>query len=368
MGVTTLPLEVARLATEVDGAPDAAVTVGPATPAEVADVLRHATAGGLVVQVWGGGTRSGYGSPRPPDVVMTTERLSAVESWEPDDMTLTIGAGARVGEIESMLIGRSQTAVMPERPGRSTIGGVIAAGASSLRRGRLYGTRERVLEATVVTGDGRIVRSGGRVVKNVTGYDLTRLHVGAFGSLGVLVSVCLKLWPVPPAAATVTVEGPGALAGITRPLAVLEEPTGTRLYLWGTEAEVEAMVERAGGRHTPGLDWPPDPAGRFRWSLRVPPGLTSEAVSRLPQGWGYLAVHGVGEIRLASDSVDGASEMREWAESVGGAVVVASAPDGGLGELDPWGREPAGLDMQRRLIAQFDPGRVINPGRLPGGI
>ncbi len=73
---------------------------------------------------------------------------------------------------------------MPERPGAGTIGGAVAAGISSLRRGRLYATRERVLEVTMVTGDGRTVRSGGRVVKNVTGYDLHRLAVGAFGSLG----------------------------------------------------------------------------------------------------------------------------------------------------------------------------------------
>jgi glycolate oxidase FAD binding subunit len=249
----------------------------------------------------------------------------------------------------------------------STVGGVIAAGASALRRGRLYGTRERLLETTIVTGDGRIVRGGGRVVKNVTGYDLPRLMVGAFGSLGVIVQVCLKLWPTPPCAETVEVDSVEAASAIARPLAVLEEPSRTRVFVWGTEAEVKSKVERLGGVSTSGHDWPADPEGRYRWSLRVPPALTSEAVKRLPDGWEYLAIHGVGEIRGASAGAEGAIDVRSWAEANGGHLVVVESPEGPDG-LDPWGAPPPGLEIQRRLIAQFDPARVLNPGRLPGGI
>ncbi|MGH8914024.1 MAG: FAD-binding protein, partial [Acidimicrobiia bacterium] len=279
----------------------------------------------------------------------------------------TLGAGTPIAELEGTLAGRSQTAILPEVPGRSTVGGVIAAGISSLRRGRLLGTRERMLEVTLVTGDGRIVRGGGRVVKNVSGYDLPRLVVGAFGSLGVIVSVCLKLWSTPPASATVTIDDLEATRQVTRPLAVLEENGMSRVFLWGTPEEVAATSARLGGDMVDGHHWPSDPEGPFKWSLRMPPALTAAAVARLPEQWRYLAVHGVGEIRAASEQSDGALELRGWAEANGGALVVVDAP-GEEDGLDPWGAPPPGLDIQRRIIAQFDPGRIINPGRLPGGV
>ncbi len=366
--MTYHPPHLARLQTEIDGAPQAELTLAPKTPHDVVAVLHHATDKGLKVQVWGGGTRSGFGSPPEPDIVMTTRLLSDVDVWEPDDLTLVVGAGAKVADIEAMLAERNQTAVLPEVPGESTVGGVIAAGASALRRGRLFGTRERLLEASVVTGDGRIVRGGGRVVKNVTGYDMQRLNVGAFGSLGVVVSLCLKLWPVSPAAATVEVDSPREASAIARPLAVLEENHGTRVFVWGTEAEVDAKIARLGGKSVSGHDWPADPDGAFRWSLRLPPASTSDGVRRLPDGWRYLAVHGVGEVRAASDSLHGAESLRGWAESIGGHLVVADAPVDGLGGFDPWGTPPPGIQLQHDLIGQFDPARIINPGRLPGGL
>lgn len=366
--MTSHPSHIMRLKTELAGAPEAELTVAPKTPHDVVAILHHASEKALDVQVWGGGTRSGYGSPPPPDIVMSTELLADVEAWEPEDLTLVVGAGARITGIEAMLAERNQSAVLPEIPGQSTVGGAIAAGASSLRRGRLFGTRERLLETTVVTGDGRIIRGGGRVVKNVTGYDVPRLHVGAFGSLGVIVSVCLKLWPTPPSSATVEVADPGNASVIARPLAVLQENDRTRVYVWGTESEVESKVGRISGDASPGHDWPADPVGPYRWSLRLPPGLTSDGVDRLPSTWRYLAVHGVGEIRAGSESIEGAADLRTWAESVGGHLVVADAPDGGLGDFDAWGSPPPGLQLQRDLIAHSDPARVINPGRLPGGL
>jgi glycolate oxidase FAD binding subunit len=366
--LTYHPPHITRLAAELEGAPDAELTVAPKSTHDVASVLHHATEKGLKVQVRGGGTRSGYGAPPPPDIVMSMERLAEVESWVPGDLTLVVGAGARIADLESKLAGENQTAVLPEVPGASTVGGAIAAGAAALRRGRLYGTRERILETTVVTGDGRIVRSGGRVVKNVTGYDMQKLSVGAFGSLGVIVSVCLRLWPVPPAGVTVTVDSPEQASTIARPLAVLEENDSTRVFLWGTQEVVSALSDRLDGESADGLDWPADPSGSYRWSLRVPPALTSQASGHLPEAWRYLAIHGVGDIRAASDDGDGAPDLRAWAESVGGHLVVVDAPTDSLEGFDPWGSPPAALDLQRRLIAEFDPARIINPGRLPGGI
>lgn len=365
--MTYHPPHIARLVIQAQGAPEAELTVAPKSIHDVAAVLHYATEKGLNVQLWGGGTHSGYGSPPMPDIVMSMDRLGEIEAWEPGDLTLVVGAGARIADLESKLAGENQTAVLPEVPGASTVGGAIAAGVSALRRGRLYGTRERILETTVVTGDGRIVRSGGRVVKNVTGYDMHKLNVGAFGSLGVIVSVCMKLWPVPPAGATVTIESLDQASVIARPLAVLEENASTRVFLWGTHDVVSALSARIDGEPADGLDWPADPSGSFVWSVRVPPALIGEAIIHLPTGWRYLAVHGVGDIRAASDDDDGASELRSWVESVSGHLVVVKAPSS-LEGFDPWGAPPAGLELQKALIGQFDPARIINPGRLPGGI
>lgn len=365
MGLTYHPAHISRLEVEIADAPEAAFQLAPKTVRDVESILRYCSERDLVVQVWGGGTHSGYGRPPKPDFVMSMENLGEIEVWEPDDLTIVVGAGARVGMIEGELAERNQTLVMPERPGNATIGGVIAAGVSGLRRGRLYGTRERVLEVTMVTGDGRLVRSGGRVVKNVTGYDLHRLAVGAFGALGVITSVCIKLWPTPGGAATVTVDDLESARTIVRPLAVLEIDGLVMVFLQGTEAEVESQVVRLGGSATSGLAWPDDPDGDWRWSLRVPPALTSTAISKLPDGWASLAIHGVGEIRAGSSAAEGAAELRAWAEANGGHLVVTQ---GNAEIFDPWGNPPPGLELQRRLVAEFDPRRILNPGRLPGGV
>jgi glycolate oxidase FAD binding subunit len=364
VGVTSNLPEVLRRA-DAEGPP---IVVEPISAEEVAAVLSHASRHRLAVQVVGGGTHSGHGTPVTPDIVLSMTRLDAIERWEPEDLTAAVGAGARVLDLESQVNTRNQTLGMPEHPGAATVGGTIASGASTLRRGRLLGIRERVLETTVVTGDGRIVRSGGRVVKNVTGFDLSRLHVGAFGALGVLVSVCLKLWPTPPTGSTITVDTPEEVSSLSRPLAVLEDRDGVRAFVWGTEREVSAIEARFGGAVQQGLDWPVDPHGEYRWSLRVPPKMTAGAIGRVPPGWDFLALHGVGEVRLASADHALAGDLRDWAESVGGHLVLVSAPDGAAVGIDPWGSPPPGLELQRALIARFDPFRVLNRGRLPGGL
>lgn len=365
LGVTYHPPHISWLEVEIPGAPEDAFHLAPKTVRDVEAILRYCSERDLIVQVWGGGTHSGFGDPAKPDFVMSMERMGEVEVWEPDDLTIVVGAGARVADVETRLAERNQTLVMPESPGQATIGGVIAAGISSLRRGRLYSTRERVLEVTMVTGDGRLVRSGGRVVKNVTGYDIHRLAVGAFGSLGVVISACLKLWPTPPASATVAVDDLDRADAIARPLAVLDDDGQEKVFLQGTHEEVEAQVSRLDGDASSGLEWPDDPTGEWEWSLRVPPSRTAEAVSRLPQGWSHLAILGVGEVRAASDSLDNATDVRSWAESVGGHLIMAK---GDPGLYDPWGNPPPGLELQRRIIEGFDPKRILNPGRLPGGI
>ena len=165
----------------------------------------------------------------------------------------------------------------PETPGAATVGGVLAAAISGYRRARYGPTRDRILEVTVVTGDGRIVKAGGRVVKNVTGYDLPRLVVGSLGSLGVIVSACLKLWPLPAASATITLDDPVLAGSVYRPLAVLSDLDRTRVFVAAPTprssrrrcAWVAPVRKVSDGRRL---------AGDTTWSLRVPPSMVDSAL------------------------------------------------------------------------------------------
>ena len=355
-------------------APECEFVVAPTSADEVGRVLEHASEQSKRVLVWGSGTHQGYGHPVEPDIVLLTGALDALVAWEPDDLTVVVGAGMKIGPLEERLAEGGQTAVLPEFSPSATVGGVLASGVSGWRRSRYGPTRDRILEVDLVTGDGRSVRAGGRVVKNVTGYDLPRLAVGSFGGLGIITQVCLKLWPLPESTMTVQVDdGSEAARRAYRPLAILEDDDGVRVFLAGTRAEVEGQAAVLGGRAESGLHWPDPmvcPAGGAHWSLRVPPASLDVALTRVPTGWGLRAQHQVGEIELVDDEADGdqAMRLREWAEAEGGALVMIDAPESVRSAVDPWGMPPPLLETQRRIVARFDPARVVNPGRLPGGI
>lgn len=350
----------------VTGAPAAA----PESVEEAAELLGGLDEGARV-RVLGGGVHQGIGHQFEPDLILSTARLDRITAWEPDDLTVTAEAGVTVEELEEMLGGKGQTALLAERPGDGTVGGAAAAAVSGWRRFRYGPLRDRILEVTLVSGDGRTVTGGGRLVKNVTGYDLPRLAAGSFGSLGLIAQVCFKLWPLPAAHATVEVESAEeALERTFRPLAVLETEEGSALYLGGTPEEVAGQAAAAGGAPDEGLNWPDPPAGRVRFSIRVPPSRLRSMVNRLPKGWRYVAQFGVGEASVGADQAEAGEleELRGAAEAEGGALVILDAPAGLRRRFDPWGAPPAALPIQRRLARLLDPGRKINPGVLPGGV
>ncbi len=351
--------------------PPADFALAPTSIEEAAQALRTATDHRMKVLIWGGGNHQGYGHRTYPDVVLVTTSLNRVETWEPEDLTLVAEGGVPITEVEAMLAEGRQTTLLPHRNETATIGGALSVGLSGYQRYRYGPTRDRLLETRILTGDGRVVRAGGRVVKNVTGYDIPRLMVGSLGRMGLIASVCLKLVPTPEVAVTVAVEDPArALADLYRPLAILSTRAGHQAYLWGTPAEVESQTARAGNEVQTGLVWPDPPAGAMTWSLRVPPSHLREAARRIPASWDYVIQQGVGIAECAAPDTDpeSAGELRGWAESVGGALVLVEGPDTLYERMDPWGAPPGGLAYQRRLTAEFDPYGILNPGRLAGGI
>ncbi|MGA7272563.1 MAG: FAD-binding protein [Acidimicrobiia bacterium] len=338
--------------------------VAPVDEEELALLLDHASNQGMRVAIRGGGTHRDIGYPVEADLTISTAALGGIFDWKPDDLTVVVGAGTPVVDLESELAGQRQSAVLPEQPGRATVGGIVATGTSAYRRLRYGPTRDRMLEVHAVTGDGRRIKGGGRVVKNVSGYDLPRLFTGSLGSLGVITSVCFKLWPRAETSATVHLSDPERVGAVYRPLAVLEDRGGMRVLLEGTGSEVEDQVRRLGGETEPGLTYPEALSTPAVWSVRVRPSLLGEALGRLPDGSEFIAQHRVGEVSFGVENDFDPSGIREWAESSGGRVVRIR----GRGEVDPWGSPPAGLDLQRRVVAAFDPRRILESGRLPGGV
>ena len=346
--------------------------VQPETLEEAGELLAAATADRSVVLIRGSGTRQGIGYTVTPDIVLSTKRLNRLVAWEPDDLTVVVEAGVTVEDLEQQLAGGGQSAILPEWSGSGTVGGAIAVGSSGWRRSRYGPIRDRVLETTLVTGDGRIVTAGGRLVKNVTGYDIPRLATGSFGSLGLIGQVCLKLWPIPPSRATVrtSLTAEEVLARTYRPQAVLETHAGTFTYLAGSAEQVEAEAKTLGADPVEGHAWPDQPAGETRFSVRVPPSQLRSCVDTLDADWEYVAQFGVGEVSVATGHVDPdrLGSLRTASEAAGGALVLVEAPDEVRAVVDPWGTPPSALALQARVIAEFDPARIINPGRLPGGL
>lgn len=335
-------------------------------------MMEAATDAKATVLPWGAGVHQGIGNPVFPDAVVSTAGLNRVVKWEPDDLTLIVEAGVTLGAIDELLAEHSQTAGLPEFCPTATVGGVVAAGISGYRRARFGPTRDRMLQVTLVTGDGRVVTGGGTVVKNVSGYDLPRFATGSLGSLGIIASVCLKLWPVPAARCTVVVDSQTPqLDSIHRPLAVLTTREGSRVFLQGPAEAVQHQAERLGGAVIEGHDWPSIPMGDIDFAVTVAPSDLSAVMGRLPEEVDFVGQSGVGRIDAAGPPgiESQLSSLREDAESMGGRLVITGSTDPSLYErFDPWGTPPPGLTLQKRMIANFDPHRVINRGRLPGGI
>lgn len=187
---------------------DGVVPLVVAKPADVEGVsvaLAVASDLGAAIVPWGGGSRMAIGlPPRRCDLVLSLERLHRVLAYDPADLTLSVQAGATHGELARTLAAAGQMLPLDvPLPERATIGGTLAAAMAGLRRAFYGGPRDVVLGLRVVDARGTVLKTGGRVVKNVTGYDLSKLYIGALGTLGVIVEVNLKLMPIPEAEGTV---------------------------------------------------------------------------------------------------------------------------------------------------------------------
>jgi glycolate oxidase FAD binding subunit len=404
--------------------PEAAVF--PGSVDEVAAVIGLAAEAARPVTPWGGGTAVSVGMPAAPGgLVLGLRRLSRLLEHEPGDLTASAEAGMTVEAFQTALRGRGQWVSLDPADARlATLGGVLAANASGPRR-HLYGTaRDLLIGVTVVTADGAIVRGGGKVVKNVAGYDLPKLFVGSYGTLGVIVEATVKLRPLPEHERLVCVpfdrlKDAGAavkalLAGDLIPNAIdlldaaaaaalgAESPAlvvgfdGLREQVDWQCAELSRLVAACGGREgrpLPDDTWPrlgtaaraAFPATAAVMAFSVLPGQVADLMEQgagvarargLASAWAAHA--GVGVVRAALASDDRAKQpapiaalLQEWrnlARAGGGHGTLEWAPLAVKSQVPVWDDPGAAGRIMERIKAQLDPRNILNPGRFVAGI
>lgn len=328
----------------------------------------------------GGGSKDFYGGPRVGEV-LDTRAYTGIVNFEPTELVVTARAGTPLAEIEAALAERGQ--FLPFEPpsfgGQATIGGVVAAGLSGPRRAAVGAARDFVLGVKLMDGEARVLTFGGQVMKNVAGYDVSRLMAGSLGTLGLILEVSLKVLPRPVAERTLRFALPAAeaLAKVcgwaARPLSLSAscwQDDVLTVRLSGAQAAVEAAQRTLGGDLVPDAQadafWDDlrEQRGEFfagdapLWRLSLPP---TGAPVDLP---GPQLVEWYGGQRWLRGDLP-VAQVRAAAAAAGGHATLFRHGDKSVGVFTPL---PAPLlELQRRVKAAFDPRGIFNPGRLYPG-
>ncbi len=388
--------------------------VAPRDEHELALVLHEAQANRLGAIPVGGGQHLAFGNlPSAFDVAISMRELSRTIDHEPDDVTVTVDAGVTLGALQQALGEHGQRLpIDPPCAPIATVGGLLATNAYGPARHSCGTLRDWLIGLRVAHPGGAVTKSGGRVVKNVNGYDMHKLHIGAIGSLGVIVQATFKLAPLPHIVTTATFAAASAIdacslvmrardAGLAIEAAEVLSPAGSLavtgeprwcalLRVAGTTAAVERSLRelRALASDLRGPfavaeaddPWPRwyDAFAPAQLSLRVSvlPSQVGECLGeltrQLSQGAPALsATVSTGVIRLHLDPkhIDARAvidQVLEIAVRRDGFWVVDAAPPGVKANLDVFGPARSDFAIMRRLKEQFDPHRTLSPGRFAG--
>lgn len=395
----------------------------PTDDTQVCEAVAWAAAEGVPLAIRGAGSKRGLGRPGNPGAVLVLDGLAGIVDYEPAELALTARAGAPVAELAAALAAENQhLAFEPpdlgplfgSPPGAGTVGGALACNLSGPRRFKTGAARDHFLGARAVNGRGERFKTGGKVVKNVSGYDLCKLLAGSYGTLAVLTEVTLKTLPAPEKVRTVLTYGLGEAEGLAALRAAARsplEPSGlahlpagaaarskvervsgpacavTAARLEGPEASVLARCARlrsmfgAHGeieelhRRNALVLWREigecallaDPPERALWRLSVPPARAAEvaAAATPPGGARYFdQAGGLIWVAAAADGDAGAAAIRRAVAGRGHATLLR-APAAVRARVPVFEPQPAPLAaLSARVKKQFDPRGVLNPGRM----
>lgn len=360
----------------------------PTTTAELVAAICSARDERRVVELRGAGTKAGMGDPRRERAIIDLRGFAGIIDYEPRELVLTVGAGTPLAEIERLLAANGQ--MLAFEPTGGTIGGVVAAGTSGPRRPFAGGVRDHVLGIEGVSGRGEAFKAGGRVVKNVTGYDIARLMTGSWGRLAAITSVSIKVLPKPRAEATLLIENLEDRAGLVlmaRAAGSSAEITGaahapsvgTLLRLEGFGPSVAARADMLlalcadGGE--PHLIEGEDSPALWR-EVRVASGLPADlplwrvtgpatAASRLTEGlagamWIYDWAGALVWIAAPEDI-----DVRAAPSAAGGQASLVRASEDMRARIPALHPEPtATAALRARIKAGFDPAGILDPDRF----
>jgi glycolate oxidase FAD binding subunit len=370
------------------------VVVSPATETEVSAVLAAATARNLAVVARGGGTKMDWGAPPVRcDVVLSTVRIDGIVDHEPADLVCVVRSGTTLADLQTRLAAtegfRQRLMLDPPQHAAATLGGVVATAASGSLRTRFGTPRDLVIGASFVLADGTVGRSGGKVVKNVAGFDVAKLLTGSLGTLAVITELAFRLHPLPVASTTVVLTSRSvdelcafsAAVGrlqVTPSVVDLHWPDGVVVVRFdssarGAAVQAEHVVRSAGGRV---LD-PPEAAAMAAshagspWqgsgdvaAIAVLPSRAAALLAALSGGTCEAIVLrpllGTGEIRCAPD----ATGLVAAAVRNSGGRLVMRRGDGADVDSD----DGVALDLMRSVKHRLDPAGTLSPGRQLGGI
>ncbi|HYV64454.1 MAG TPA: FAD-binding oxidoreductase [Bryobacteraceae bacterium] len=374
--------EHVRMATDADAVAGVIplVVVEPGDERQIASVLRCANQAGLAVIPCGSGTKLDCGNPpAKADVILTTRRLNRVIEHAWADLTVTVEAGCTIAELQRTLAQHGQRlAVDPLWPERATIGGILSTNDSGALRLAFGALRDLIIGVTLALADGTIASSGGRVVKNVAGYDLPKLATGSLGTLGVITRAVFRLHPLPRNTRTLTIavkDGSemqrvvlAILGAPLAPVAVQVRNENVDILLEGTldgiaaqEAAIKAFgVVREGSPEV----WKAREE-LFGNGLVVKFTTLPARLSAAAAAFSHFVIQGTGigyaQIPLVHEGeIEG---LRAKLERDGGSLMIL-----GISKLDAWGSPGDALPLMRAVKEQFDPKGTLNPGRFVGGI
>ena len=346
--------------------------------------IRAASAAGTPLRIRGGGSKDFYGEPGTGEL-LDTRALAGIRSYEPSELVVTVAAGTPLAQLESVLAERGQCLPFepPHFAGPATVGGMVAAGLSGPARASAGSVRDHVLGLSMVNGSGELLTFGGQVMKNVAGYDVSRLMVGALGTLGLIVEVSLKVLPRAPAQATLKFQLPQAQA-LERLNAWGGQPLPLNASCWARDGGVDTLHVRLRGARTAidaacrtlggerqddasadadwtrcrdqQLPWFTERRGRDLWRLSVP---QTAAVLDLPDT-PLIEWHG-GQRWVAAEPRD-SDQLRRVAQAAGGHATLFRAAGAGTTRFQPL--QPPLERIHGELKRQFDPAGIFNRGRL----